>query len=78
MIFTANEPIMEQNAMLGIDGAFDAVTNSHDIEWSIVPYEYAMELRNKGAVEDRGSRTINGIHYRLFYLLPPKHYQSYE
>lgn len=66
-IFTEKSHIMEQNAQIG------ELQDNGDILWSIADFEYAWSLYTAEVLELRGSRTVNGIHYMLFYLPPPAH-----
>jgi hypothetical protein len=68
--FTAKEPILELQAMIG--------TGDVDIQWDIVHIDYANALLEAGIVEDRGVLEVNGILYRRFYLPYPPHFHEYE
>jgi hypothetical protein len=70
-IFTKKSHISVQNAQIGED------LPNGDICWNIVDFEYAWALFLGGVLEDRGYRTVNGIHYRLFYLPPPRAQRQY-
>lgn len=66
-IFTKKSHIMEQNAQIG------ELADNGDIVWAIADFEFAWSLYVTGVLEDRGYKTVNGIHYKLFYLPPPAH-----
>lgn len=66
-IFNGKSHIMPENAQIG------ELQDNGDIVWAIAEFEYAWSLYSAGVLEDRGYRTINGIHYKMFYLPPPAH-----
>lgn len=66
-IFTKKSPIMEENAQIG------ELIDNGDIIWAIADFQYAWSMYLGGVLEHRGSRTVNGITYTLFYLPPPAH-----
>lgn len=69
-LFTAKEEILPNYAMIGEDNA------QGDIQWCIVDWDYAQSLYVQGVLEDRGSKVVNGIVYKLYYLPPPPHSYS--
>ena len=71
-IFSQKSHISDENAQIG-----EELPNG-DIAWCIVDFDKAWAMFCAGVLEDRGYRTVNGIHYRLFYLPPPKAYRQYE
>jgi hypothetical protein len=71
-LFSQKASISTQNAQIG------ELSDNGDIIWNTVEFDYAWGLFLNGALEIRGYRTINGIHYSLFYLPPAKAYREYE
>jgi hypothetical protein len=63
--FTKKSHISTQNAQIG-----EQMPNG-DIVWNIADFEYAWDMYKAGVLEDRGSITVNGIHYKRYYLPPP-------
>lgn len=63
--FTSKTPKSGENALIG-----EQMPNN-DIVWNIADFEYAWGMYEAGVLEDRGSITVNGIHYKRFYLPPP-------
>lgn len=63
-IFTAKHNVSPENALIG-------TYENGVIHWDEVDMEYAWGLFRAGVLEDRGYRTVNGIHYKLFFLPAP-------
>jgi hypothetical protein len=72
-LFGQNDHISKENALIG------ELQDNGDIVWNDADFELAWSMYKAGVLENRGSRTVNGIHYMLFYLPPPAHnYQEGE
>ena len=63
-LFTKKSAIMPENAMIGNS------EDNGDITWTDADYDHAWGMYVVGILENRGTITINGIHYRLYYLPP--------
>lgn len=70
--------ITPEYGLIGENGNHDPVTNTWDIDWTVVDIGVANALVESGTGEDRGYRVVNGLYYRLVYLPPPPHLQTYE
>jgi hypothetical protein len=72
-IFTKKEGILPCRALIGTDGYFDPVTDTHEVQWVEADFGYAMEQFKHGVLESRGYEVIRGVLYMKFYLPPPPH-----
>jgi len=70
--------IIPEYGLVGTNGRYDVVTDTHEIEWAVCDITYANALVEQGIGEDRGYRVVNGLYYRLVYLPPPPHLREYE
>ena len=69
-VFTRKSPISVSYALIGELGT------QGDIVWNTADFSYCITLLEAGVLEDRGYRTVNDVHYRLFYLPPPLPYKA--